>query len=48
MEQRWIDHAREAARTNQIVQLSLDRQQTAVDAKREMIEIAMFDISSRN
>jgi hypothetical protein len=48
MEQGWINHAREAARTNQIVQLSLDRQQTAVNAKREMIEFAMIDISSRN
>ena len=48
MEQNWINHARKAASRNQIVQLSLDRQQTAIDAKREMIELAMFDIASRN
>jgi hypothetical protein len=48
MEQGWIDHARKAAPKNQVVQLELDRQQTAVNARREMIEIAMFEISSRN
>jgi hypothetical protein len=48
LEQRWIDHARGVASTNQIVQLELDRQQTEVNAKREMIELAMFDIANRN
>jgi hypothetical protein len=46
--QSWIDNARYAARTNQHVQLQLDRQQTEVDAKREFIELAKLDIASRN
>ena len=48
VEQGWIDHARNAAPRNQIVQLELDRQQTEINARREMVELAMFDISNRN
>lgn len=46
--QDWINEARVAAPTNQMVQLTLDRQQTDVDLKREFIRLAMLDISSRN
>jgi hypothetical protein len=46
--QSWVDHARFAAPTNQRVQLNLDREQTEIDRKRELIELAMIDIASRN
>lgn len=48
MVQSWVDAARVAATTNQVVQLELDRQQTDIDRKRELIQLAMLDISSRN
>ena len=48
MVQSWIDNARTAAPANQHVQLELDRQQTNVNRKRELIQLMMFDISSRN
>lgn len=46
--QEWIDHARTAAPTNQAVQLELDRQQTEVNEKRELIEELKFNIAIRN
>ena len=46
--QSWINHARLAAPTNQRVQLNLDRKQTEIDERRELIAFMMVDISSRN
>lgn len=46
--QGWVDDARTAAPNNQVVQLSLDRQQSDIDLKREFIRLAMLDIASRN
>ena len=46
--QEWIDHARVAAAKNQRVQLALDRQQTEINHKREVIHFMMIDIASRN
>ena len=48
MEQRWINHARNAAPRNQRVQLKLDRHQAEIDKRRELIEFLMVDIASRN
>jgi hypothetical protein len=48
MVQSWISNARMAAPTNQVVQLSLDRQQADVDRKRHLLKLLMLDISSRN
>lgn len=48
MVQSWIDGARVAAPANQYVQLELDRQQTELNRKRWLIQLAMIDISSRN
>lgn len=46
--QSWIDHARQAAPTNQVVQLNLDRQQATVDERRSLVEAVKRDIASRN
>lgn len=46
--QSWIDNARTAAPTNQVVQLNLDREQTRVNEKRKMVALMMLDIRSRN
>jgi hypothetical protein len=46
--QGWINHVRVSAPTNQRVQLELDRQQAEINERRELIEFAMIDISSRN
>jgi|tagenome__1003787_1003787.scaffolds.fasta_scaffold19512671_1 hypothetical protein len=46
--QAWIDHAREVASGNQIVQLELDRHQSDINSKRELIALTMLDIRSRN
>ena len=46
--QGWINHARVAAPTNQRVQLNLDRKQSEIDQRRELIAFMMVDISSRN
>lgn len=48
MVQEWIDEARIDSSTNQYMQLTLDRQQVEVDAKREMIAETMFQIANRN
>ena len=48
MVQDWINDARTATPTNQRVQLELDRQQTEIDRKRQLIQLMMLDISSRN
>lgn len=48
MVQSWIDHARNAAPTNQHVQLELNRQQFDIHRKRALIAQIMLDISSRN
>jgi len=48
MIQSWIDGAREAAPTNQRVQLELDRQQASVDNKRFMIGAIMASIRNNN
>jgi len=44
----WINEARQMARANQVAQLVLDRQQTELDRKRNLIEAMMADIRSRN
>lgn len=46
--QDWIDNARLAAQTNQVVQLNLDRQQREVDRRRAFIAVMMADIRNRN
>ena len=46
--QDWIDQVRVTTPTNQYVQLELDRKQTEIDERREIIAFAMLDISSRN
>ena len=46
--QGWINHARVTAPTNQRIQLHLDRRQTEIDEKRELIAFVMLDIASRN
>jgi uncharacterized protein YciW len=46
--QSWIDEARVAAKTNQRVQLELDRRQNDIDRKRFMIAAVMSDIRNRN
>lgn len=46
--QDWIDHARFVASTNQVVQLELDRKQTELNDRRELIKALMFDIASQN
>ena len=46
--QEWIDYARVAAPTNQTVQLELDRKQTEINERRQLIEFVMVDIASRN
>jgi hypothetical protein len=48
MEQSWVDHARASAPTNQVVQLSLDRKQAEIDTRREMVQLALYTVSSRN
>jgi hypothetical protein len=48
MVQGWIDGAREAAPTNQLVQLELDRRQEQINRKRAWIAMVMLDIRSRN
>lgn len=46
--QTWIDSARIVAKSNQQVQLELDREQSDLDRKRYMISAIMFDIRNRN
>lgn len=46
--QDWINEAREAARTNQVVQLALDRRQAEVDCVREQLEFHKFEIPRNN
>lgn len=46
--QSWIDHVRSVVKTNQVVQLKLDRHQTDVNARRLLIEQVKFSIASRN
>ena len=46
--QEWIDNARTAASTNQIVQLTLDRKQIEVDQKRMLVAGLMADIRNSN
>lgn len=48
MAQEWIDEVRLATPTNQVTQSNMDRQQLAIDAKRELIILTMNEISSRN
>lgn len=48
MAQEWIDEVRLATPTNQVTQSNMDRQQLAIDAKREIIILTMNEISSRN
>lgn len=48
MVQSWINEARVSSPENQRIQLSLDRQQDDLDAKRALIRLVMLDISSRN
>lgn len=48
MIQSWVDQARIAAPTNQVVQAKLDQQQIEIDTKRAQINLMMLDISSRN
>lgn len=46
--QTWIDHARSVARTNQVVQLELDRQQSELDARLNEIELTKLYIAMTN
>jgi hypothetical protein len=46
--QGWINEAREAAPTNQVVQLNLDRQQSELDRRRAFVALMMADIRNRN
>lgn len=46
--QDWIDHTRYIAFTHQGIQLELDRKQSELNDRRELIEALMFDIASRN
>jgi hypothetical protein len=46
--QGWIDFARNASPTNQIVQLEMDRKQTQIDLRRMEVEIALIFNASLN
>lgn len=46
--QSWIDSARTTFPADQQWQLKLDRKQTEVDQKRELIETFKLDIARRN
>lgn len=48
MAEEWVDEVRLAAPTNQVTQSNMNRQQLAINAKREKIELAMNEIASRN
>jgi hypothetical protein len=46
--QEWIDEVRIMVPTDQLTQLHMDRRQDELDAKREQINLTMFEISSMN
>jgi hypothetical protein len=46
--QHWVNRARNESPSNQLVQLSLDREQSDINLKRDFVQIVMADISSRN
>lgn len=48
MVQAWINDAREAAPTDLTIQTELDNQQASLTRKRNLLEMVMLEIRSKN